>query len=74
MQKSIINNDCLYTTQGNLICKQKNDNKHELISLKSKSTFVNFPVSTPDSDLIGINTRFRPIDQEEIIPKMKNDI
>jgi hypothetical protein len=69
MQKSIINNDCLYTTQGNLICKQNNDNKYE-----QKSTFVNFPVSTPDSDLIGINTRFRPIDQEEIIPKMINDI
>ena len=70
MQKSIINNDCLYTTQGNLICKKNNDNNHELISLKSKSKFVNFPVITPDSDLIGINTRFHPIDQEEVIPKM----
>jgi hypothetical protein len=61
--------ECIYTTQGNLVCQEryKTDPSIEK-STKLKSKYVNFPAYTPDNDLIGVNTRFHPIDQEEKIP------
>jgi hypothetical protein len=62
------NNDCMYTTQGNLICKEKSKND----SYPKKSTFVNFPVYSSSSESLGINTHGSLIDQDLVIPKVKD--
>lgn len=63
------NNKCMYTTQGDFVCNSKNDSKSSF-KRHDKSNFVSLPVYPTNSDLIGINTIPRPIDPEEVIPKV----